>query len=213
MSDTKGKSRETVEEKAFNLHHHVTTASQDHQKYVYNVPSSGEGDSYNVTQWQDPEVGENQWICECVGFRYNGYKSLAWHCSHIKAVHLALDNGIITHTHSIKDPTIMANAKIREARLEGQFESKIMEDLLCLNEHNAGNTDIVITMRVRANDFKLSETTFSYLNGLNGTVVINPCEAQIDVQLKAAILHDAPIPEELPLERELMPTIVSMKRH
>ena len=65
----------------------------------------------------------------------------------------------------------------------------------------------------RANDFKLSETTFSYLNGLNGTVVINPCEAQIDVQLKAAILHDAPIPEELPLERELMPTIVSMKRH
>lgn len=195
MNDTSKKSRKTTDEKAFDLHGSVTTDSEDDAKHVYSVPSSKPNKFYKITHFQDPLRGENEWICECDGFTYNGHKSLYWHCSHIKAVHLAFENGIITHTHSIGDTT-MSNAKIEEARLTGQIDSDVLKKLLLLKESDANTTDICITMRIRANDFKLRETTFSCLNGLSGTVVVVPADTEIDVKVQSEQHHEADLPAD-----------------
>jgi len=102
------------------------------------------------------------------------------------------------------------NAKIAEARLTGSIERDAIDSLLRMDESTANTTDIVITMRVRATDFRLNETTFSCLNGLTGTIVVNPNETDIDVQLQAEQTHETTLPVDqmnppLP-DRELVPS-------
>jgi len=214
MNDTKSKSSQKTDEKAEKLHLYVTTTLENDENYVYNVPSSGHDKSYNVTQFRTPDIGDNEWICECMGFKYNGHKSLNFYCSHIKAVHLALENGIITHTHSTKDTT-MSNPTnhIEEARITGQFDSNVMEQLLRLHEGEAATTDITITMRIPASDFRLRETTFSCLAGLSGTVVVRPSETDISVQRNAERVHESTLPPDqtdIPMpDRELVPSVDS----
>ena len=200
---------DTLEEKAWNLHSYVTTMIEDKEKCIYNVPSSGHSDSYNIIHYQDPDISDNEWTCNCKSFQYRGHTSLNYQCSHIKAVHFALENGIIAQAHSIRN-YVMSDTKIGEARLTGELDPKVMESLCSMSEAEAHNTDIVIIMRVPAMDFKLREMSFSCYNRLEGTIVFSPKNTEIchdryspfDVQANADHAHETPLPaDQMPVPK------------
>ena len=194
----------TTEEKVWNLHSYVTTTLEDDEKCIYNVPSSGD-DSYNIIHYQDPDIDNNEWTCTCKSFQYRGHTSLNYQCSHIKAVHLALENGIIEPANSavesqeqgqLRRDYDMSNTKILEAQLKGDVDLKVIEALESMTLSEARNTELVITMRVRAVDFKLREATFYCCDNLNGTIVVKPEDTVIDVRVNADNIRDTPLPTD-----------------
>ena len=199
------KTKNDTKEKALNLQHHVTVSSEEPDKYMYTVPSSDRKDTYNVIRFLYPEVGLNEWTCTCKGFHYRGHTSLSYQCSHIKAVHLALENGIIESANSavesqeqwrLRKDYDMSNTKILEAQLKGDVDLKVIEALESMTLSEARNTELVITMRVRAVDFKLREATFYCCDNLNGTIVVKPEDTVIDVQVNADNIRDTPLPTD-----------------